>query len=109
MTVPETPSPKQPCDGNYTVKKELGHLIEVGARKCHSRMTSNNKNLDHLKGQHGGGLLFGTGDAASISGSTYSKICSSTAQHFARIREILVERSVTSTLKSLLTDLGGMT
>ncbi|GFZ07525.1 dynamin related protein 5A [Actinidia rufa] len=49
MTVPETPSPDQPSDGNYVgVKKELGNCIE----------------------------------------------------HFARIREVLVERSVTSTLNS---------
>lgn len=100
MTVPETPSPDQPCDANYPVKNELGHCIEVGARKRHSRITGNNRNLDHLKGQHGGSLLFGTGDAPSRSGSTYLEICSSAAQHFARIREILVERSVASTLNS---------
>jgi len=32
--------------------------------------------------------------------SAYADICISAAQHFARIREVLVERGVTSTLNS---------
>lgn len=101
MTVPETPSPDQPSDGNYVgVKKELGNCIEVGARKRHPRIVGNSRNSDHLRVQNGGGLLFRGGDSSSRSGSAYSEICSLAAQHFARIREVLVERSVTSTLNS---------
>lgn len=99
MTVPETPSPDQPYDGNYVVKKELGNCVEVGARKRHPRIAGNNRNLDHLRTQNCGNLVFG-GGAGSRSGSTYTEICSSAAQHFARIREVLVERGVASSLNS---------
>ncbi|KAJ0101932.1 hypothetical protein Patl1_04684 [Pistacia atlantica] len=101
MTVPETPSPDQPCDVVYAAKKEPGNFIEVGPRKRISRMTGN-RNGEHLRVQNGGGLLFGNGDreSGSRSNSAFSEICLSAAQHFARIREVLVERSVTSTLNS---------
>ncbi|KVI02260.1 dynamin-related protein 5A [Cynara cardunculus var. scolymus] len=94
MTVPETPSPDQPSEGNYVIKKELGNYIEGGAKKRHSRIQGNCKVLDNLRVQNGGL------NANSRSGSSYSEICSLAAQHFARIREVLVERSVTSTLNS---------
>lgn len=101
MTIPETPSPDQPSDGNYVgVKKELGNCIEIGARKRHPRIVGNSRNSDNLRVQNGGGLLFRGVDSSSRSGSAYSEICSLAAQHFARIREVLVERSVTSTLNS---------
>lgn len=98
MTVPETPSPDQPgdpvvyCGG----KKELGNCNDVGPRKRMSRMTGNGKNSDNMRLQNGG-LLLGNEDR---SGSAYSEICFSAAQHFARIREVLVERGVASTLNS---------
>lgn len=98
MTVPETPSPDQPCDVVYGVaKKEHGNCIEIGPRKRISRMTGNSENF---RVQNGGGPLFGNGESGSRSCSAYSEICSSAAQHFARIREVLVERSVMSTLNS---------
>ncbi|XP_057968663.1 dynamin-related protein 5A [Malania oleifera] len=101
MTVPETPSPDQPCDVYGVVKKEHGNCIEMGARKRHSRMMGNSRDSDHFRIQNGGGLLFGNGDNNALrSGSAYSEICSSAARHFARIREVLVERSVASTLNS---------
>ncbi|KAK2968440.1 hypothetical protein RJ640_004446 [Escallonia rubra] len=100
MTVPETPSPDQPCDGNYGVKKDIGNCIEVGARKRHPRIAGNSRNMDHFKGQNVGSLLFGGGNTGLRSGSAYAEICLSATQHFARIREVLVERSVTSTLNS---------
>ncbi|KAL6535729.1 Dynamin-related protein 5A [Orobanche hederae] len=100
MTVPETPSPDQPFDVNYAVKKELGNCVDVGARKRHSRIGGSNRNLDHFRTQNGVGLLLGGGDGGSRSGSAYAEICSSAAQHFARIREVLVERGVASTLNS---------
>ncbi|TMW82626.1 hypothetical protein EJD97_005502 [Solanum chilense] len=96
MTVPETPSPDQPSDGNYGIKRELGNCGEVGARKRQPRITGNARN----HGQNGESLLFGNGDNISRPVSTYAEICSSAAQHFARIREVLVERSVASTLNS---------
>ncbi|GAB4846436.1 Dynamin- protein 5A [Ancistrocladus abbreviatus] len=100
MTVPETPSPDQPCDLVYNgVKKELGNCVEV-ARKRHPRLTGSSKNADHLRMQNGGSLFFGSGDSGSRTVSAYSEICSSAARHFSRIRETLVERSVTSTLNS---------
>lgn len=89
ITIPETPSPDQPGDAVYgVVKKELGICHDVGPKKRASRMGGNNKN---------GAILFGNGER---SGSAYSEICLSAAQHFARIREVLVERGVTSTLNS---------
>lgn len=100
MTVPETPSPDQPCDPTYGGAKELGNGIDIGARKRISRMTGNNRNSDHMRVQNGGGLLFGNRDGGVRSGSAYSEICSSAAQHFSRIREVLVERNVTSALNS---------
>lgn len=93
MTVPETPSPDQPGDLVYgLVKKEAGNCIEVGARKRHPRILGNSR--------HNANLFFGSGDNGSRSGSAYADICSSAALHFARIREVLVEKSVTTALNS---------
>ncbi|KAK8706209.1 hypothetical protein V6N13_049784 [Hibiscus sabdariffa] len=101
MTVPETPSPDQPGDVVYSrVKTELGNCIDVGPRKRIARMTGNRNNEQLAKVHNGGSLLFGNGDNGSKTGSSYSEICSSAAQHFARIREVLVDRNVTSTLNS---------
>ncbi|XP_051128749.1 dynamin-related protein 5A [Andrographis paniculata] len=105
MTVPETPSPDQPCDGDYVVKKELGNCIDVGARKRHSRIVGSNRNSDNLRiiANTANGTLFSNGDNASKPGSgssAYIEICSTAAQHFARIREVLVERGVASSLNS---------
>uniref|UniRef100_M4F941 GED domain-containing protein n=1 Tax=Brassica campestris TaxID=3711 RepID=M4F941_BRACM len=104
ITVPETPSPDQPCEIGYgLVKKEIGnghHHDGGGARKRVARM-GGNRNIQPLRIQNGeGGLLFGTTENGMNSSSAYTEICSSAAQHFARIREVLVERSVTSTLNS---------
>lgn len=99
MTVPETPSPDQPCDLTYGGAKELGNGVDVGARKRVARMTGNGRNPDHMRIPNGG-LLFGSRDGGVRSGSAYSDICSSAAQHFSRIRGVLVERNVTSALNS---------
>lgn len=98
MTVPETPSPDQQCDGNYVVKKELGNCVEIRAKK-RPRIAGNNTNLDHVRTQNGGALMF-CGGAGSRSGSAYTDICLSAAQHFAGIREVLIERGVASSLNS---------
>ncbi|KAE9621631.1 putative dynamin GTPase [Lupinus albus] len=78
-------------------RKELGIRNDMGPRKRLPRMTENGKISDHNKVQNGG-LLFGNGD--NRTGSAYSEICFSAAQHFVRLREVLVERGVTSTLNS---------
>ncbi|XP_004141359.1 dynamin-related protein 5A isoform X2 [Cucumis sativus] len=96
ITVPETPSPEQPNDAGYGVKKELGNGMDIGVRKRVSRI----KNSSRIGGQDGCGTLFGNGDGSSRCSSAYTEICSSAAQHFARIREVLIERSVMSTLNS---------
>ncbi|VYS48950.1 unnamed protein product [Arabidopsis thaliana] len=100
ITVPETPSPDQPCEIVYgLVKKEIGNGPDgVGARKRMARMVGN-RNIEPFRVQNGG-LMFANADNGMKSSSAYSEICSSAAQHFARIREVLVERSVTSTLNS---------
>ncbi|KAE8723496.1 Dynamin-related protein 5A [Hibiscus syriacus] len=94
MTVPETPSPDQQCDLVYAG----GAKAEVGPRKRMARMTYNRNPEQLMKVHNGGSLLFSNGDSSST--SAYTAICSSAAQHFARIREVLVERGVTSTLNS---------
>lgn len=101
ITIPETPSPDQPCDVTYKgIKKENGNVVEVGPRKRISRIAGNNSRQAEYLRVHNGSSLFGDSDCGSRSGSAYSEICSLAAQHFARIREVLVERSVTSTLNS---------
>ncbi|KAJ8747579.1 hypothetical protein K2173_007800 [Erythroxylum novogranatense] len=93
MTVPETPSPELPCEIIHGGgKKEIGKRV--------TRMAGSNRSNEPLRVQNGGSLLFGNVDGGVRSGSAYSDICSSAAQYFARIREVLVERSVTSALNS---------
>ncbi|KAM0006523.1 putative Dynamin superfamily [Helianthus debilis subsp. tardiflorus] len=76
MTVPDQPT-------------EHGNFIEGGARKRHPKILGENKVLGNVASESGSQL-----------GSTYNEICSYAAQHFARIREVLVERSVTTALNS---------
>ncbi|XVF18826.1 hypothetical protein REPUB_Repub11eG0056400 [Reevesia pubescens] len=101
MTVPGTPSSDQPCDVAYPGVREIGNCIEVVGPRKHLARTTGNRNTEHvIKVRNGSNLLFGDGDSGSRSSSAYSEICSSAAQHFARIREVLIECSVTSTLNS---------
>ncbi|KAM2987368.1 hypothetical protein FF2_007545 [Malus domestica] len=97
VQIPETPSPDQPCDGG--LKKDLGNGIDIGARKRISRMTGNDRNPDNARiQQNGGSLLFGNADGTLKSATAYTEICLSAAQHFGRIREVLIERNVASAL-----------
>ncbi|KAK9085316.1 hypothetical protein Sjap_025727 [Stephania japonica] len=102
LTIPETPSPDQPSDAVCAGarKKDHGNGNEiVGGRKRQSRMMANaGRYVDPQ--QNGGAVLFGSSDINSRPGSAYSDICSAAAHHFARIREVLIERSVSSTLNS---------
>ncbi|KAK8643801.1 hypothetical protein V6N13_013078 [Hibiscus sabdariffa] len=70
MTVPETPSPDQPCDVVYAG----GVKAEVGPRKRIARMTGNRNPEQLMKVHNGGSPLFGNGASGSI--SAYSAICS---------------------------------
>ncbi|CAN8288148.1 unnamed protein product [Cochlearia groenlandica] len=105
ITVPETPSPDQPCEIVYgLVKKEAGIGPDGGGARKRKARIAVNRNVEPLRIQNGvvggGGLVFGNANKRLKPSSAYSEICSSAAQHFARIREDLVERSVTSTLNS---------
>ncbi|KAL5715463.1 Dynamin-related protein 5A [Ranunculus cassubicifolius] len=94
LTVPETPSPDQPCDVSFKKKDCVENVV---GRKRQSRMTTANHNMR----QTGGSLLFGNNDVNnSRAGSAYSYTCSTAAQHFAKIREVLIERLLPSTLNS---------
>jgi len=98
LTVPETPSPDQPSDVSFGVKKKENG-IDIGARKRHARIVTNGRNSDAIRNQNGG-LLFGAGDIGSKSVSSYSDICYIAAQHFSRMREVLIERNIPSALNS---------
>ncbi|KAK1365744.1 hypothetical protein POM88_041305 [Heracleum sosnowskyi] len=67
MIVPETPSPDQPTDVNFEIKKELGHCHEIAGRKRHSRTIGINRNIDQPRGNNGCGFLLGNGDNGSRS------------------------------------------
>nr|XP_010916099.1 dynamin-related protein 5A [Elaeis guineensis] len=99
MTVPETPSPDQPGDVYGVNKKENGNLMDIGGRKRQARIANGGRNLDANRNQSSG-LLFSANDVGSKGGSSYSEICSMSAQHFSRIREVLIERNVPSALNA---------
>ncbi|XP_020265366.1 dynamin-related protein 5A [Asparagus officinalis] len=96
LTVPETPSPDQPSDLSFGVKKKENG-VDMGARKRHSRVLTNGRNSTQ---NQNGGLLFRASELGTRPVSSYSDICSLAAQHFARIREVLIERNVPSALNS---------
>ncbi|KAJ4821197.1 Dynamin-like [Rhynchospora pubera] len=103
LTVPETPSPDQPIDTYGGKKKENGNNHNVveggGTRKRHARVVPYAKNSD-MGRDRVNGYIFSGNDISSRLESPYANICSVTAQHFARIREVLIERNVPSVLKS---------
>ncbi|KAM0944673.1 putative dynamin GTPase [Dioscorea sansibarensis] len=98
MTIPETPSPDLPSDVIHGAKKENGNCVEIGARKRQARVINTGRNSDSCRNQNAN--LLGAGHFGSKPGSSYFDICSLAAQHFARIREVLVERNVLSALNS---------
>lgn len=91
LTVPETPSPEMPSDASFGAKKKENGL-DVGARKRQARVMTNGRNSEIIRNHSG--FSFGN------SGSSYSDICFIAAQHFAKIREVLIERNVPSALNS---------
>ncbi|URD90801.1 DYNc [Musa troglodytarum] len=98
MTVPETPSPDQPQDV-YGVKKDTVNLMDIGGRKRQARIITSGRNLDANRNQNTS-ILFGAGNKGSRTGSSYAEICSMSAQHFARIRQVLIERNIPSALSA---------
>ncbi|KAJ0977407.1 hypothetical protein J5N97_012881 [Dioscorea zingiberensis] len=98
MTIPETPSPDLPNDVIHGAKKENGNCMDIGARKRQARVLTSGRNSDACRNQNASFL--GAGHFGSKPGSSYFDICSLAAQHFARIREVLVERNVLSALNS---------
>ncbi|MCO5613342.1 hypothetical protein L7F22_067618 [Adiantum nelumboides] len=81
LTVPETPSPEQGPDASVVKRKEYGLVsgrlgTENGAKK---RQGS---------------------EAVASYKTAYSHVCSLAAEHFAQIREVLVELSIPSTLNA---------
>lgn len=102
LTVPETPSPDQPVDAYGGKKKEIGNnnVLEGGAaRKRQARVAPYAKYADQGRDRVNG-YIYGGNDIGSRLGSPYTNICSVSAQHFARIREVLIERNVPSALNS---------
>uniref|UniRef100_J3L409 Dynamin-type G domain-containing protein n=1 Tax=Oryza brachyantha TaxID=4533 RepID=J3L409_ORYBR len=101
LTVPETPSPDLPVDMNGGKKKDNGNLNDGdngnlndgGARKRHARMAAYANRNHHNN-------VVGADDLGSKQGSSYSSICSISAQYFAKMREVLIERNVPSALNS---------
>ena len=92
LTVPETPSPDQFNDPACEIKKEPSNLVEIGGRKRQARMIGKSSNSQ-------GGVWVGA-ELGPRKGSAYSEICQLAVQHFSRIRQILIERNVPSTLNS---------
>ncbi|WOK99306.1 dynamin-related protein 5A [Canna indica] len=100
MTIPETPSPDQPSDDYGVKKKDFGNLMDIGGRKRQSRVLTAGRNFDATKNQNSS-ILFGAGNnIGSRAGSSYAEICSMSAQHFSRIRQVLIERNVLSALSA---------
>ncbi|GLJ31047.1 hypothetical protein SUGI_0621300 [Cryptomeria japonica] len=105
MTVPETPSPELPSSEICAAKKKdyaiasgrigiaVGVGAEVGGRKRAIASAANDRAGQNKEPKHG---LFGE----KSSKSAYTEVCSLAAQHFGRIREALIDRSVPSTLNA---------
>ncbi|KQK09720.1 hypothetical protein BRADI_2g49747v3 [Brachypodium distachyon] len=94
LTVPETPSPDLPADMHAGKKKDNGNINDGGPRKRHARMAA------YTNRNHHNNVTAGADDLGSKSGSSYSSICSISAQYFAKMREVLIERNVPSALNS---------
>ncbi|KAM0919182.1 hypothetical protein ACQ4PT_008381 [Festuca glaucescens] len=94
LTVPETPSPDLPGDMHGGKKKDNGNMNDGGARKRHARMAA------YANRNHHNNVTVGADDLVSKSGSSYSSICSISAQYFSKMREVLIERNVPSALNS---------
>lgn len=93
LTVPETPSPDLPSDIHGGKKKDNGIPNDGGPRKRQARMAAYTNRNHHNS-------MIGADDMGLKSGSSYSTICAISAQYFAKMREVLIERNVPSALNS---------
>jgi hypothetical protein len=93
LTVPEMPSPDLPSDIHGGKKKDNGIPNDGGPRKRQARMAAYTNRNHHNS-------MIGADDMGSKSGSSYSTICAISAQYFAKMREVLIERNVPSALNS---------
>ncbi|XP_062206853.1 dynamin-related protein 5A-like isoform X2 [Phragmites australis] len=94
LTVPETPSPDLPADIHGGKKKDNGIPNDGGPRKRHARMAA------YTNRNHQNNGIIGADDMGSKTGSSYSTICAISAQYFAKMREVLIERNIPSALNS---------
>ncbi|KAK8938420.1 Dynamin-related protein 5A [Platanthera zijinensis] len=98
MTIPETPSPDLPSEAILGVrKKDNVNCMDIAGRKRQARSVAGGGGISDAARSHNPHFSFGD---MGKSGSSYVDICSLAAQHFARIREVLVERSASSALNS---------
>ncbi|KAK8970118.1 Dynamin-related protein 5A [Platanthera guangdongensis] len=98
MTIPETPSPDLPSEAVLGVrKKDNVNCMDIAGRKRQARSVAGGGGISDAPRSHNPHFSFGD---MGKSGSSYVDICSLAAQHFARIREVLVERSASSALNS---------
>ncbi|MCO5548056.1 hypothetical protein L7F22_001512 [Adiantum nelumboides] len=102
LTVPETPSPEQGPDASVVKRKEYGLVsgrlgTENGAKKRQGSEAVASYKSGHQKEPRHVVADEGLERAAE---TAYSHVCSLAAEHFAQIREVLVERSIPSTLNA---------
>ncbi|KAJ7561344.1 hypothetical protein O6H91_03G024700 [Diphasiastrum complanatum] len=108
LTIPETPSPDQVGNDACDLKKKefgvaSGRLLGAGSAVCGTRKRQNGSSVQGFgNGCKGNlkearqafcGTLLGAG-----SKSIYTEVCILAAERFARIRELLILRSVPATL-----------
>ena len=103
-TVPETPSPEQAVDSCNIKRKEYALVSgRLGAENC-SKKRQGSDSISELDGHKLGQpkeARYGSNPGGTEKTRTaYSQVCTLAAEHFAQIREVLVERSVPSTLNA---------
>ena len=89
-------APDLPGDSTGGKKKGNRNLIDGGAKKKHANMLA----YANTNSNHHSNAIPGADDLGAKSGSSYSSICSISAQYFAKMREVLIERNVPSELNS---------
>jgi hypothetical protein len=93
LTVPEMPSPDLPSDIHGGKKKDNGTPNDSGPRKRHARMAAYTNRNHHDS-------MIGADDMGLKSGSSYSTICTISAQYFAKMQEVLIETNVPNAMNS---------
>jgi len=96
QTVQPRSAPDLPGDSTGGKKKGNRNLIDGGAKKKHANMLA----YANTNSNHHSNAIPGADDLGAKSGSSYSSICSISAQYFAKMQEVLIERNVPSELNS---------